>query len=183
MPLLPCCAPPPCLLCSPWHISAVQKESKEALHKSEHAMVAKMEEVQGCAAALQHDYDKEKGIHQAEGRAMKEHIAKVEGVRGLPGVAPPPVCWCSWVPLSRTPSCPTRLPPVRGFRISVQRGLSRARLAGHGPVATPVAGTSRRAGHSSRPCGVRGHLVEGGGWVSATLSSSLVVGLVGRKAC
>ena len=26
-------------------------------------------------------------------------------------VAPPPVCWRSWVPLSRTPSCPTRLPP------------------------------------------------------------------------
>ena len=26
-------------------------------------------------------------------------------------VAPPPFCWRSWVPLSRTPSCPTRLPP------------------------------------------------------------------------
>ena len=26
----------------------------------------------------------------------------------------------------------------------------------------PVAGTSRRAGRSPRPCGVRGHLVEGG---------------------
>ena len=26
-------------------------------------------------------------------------------------VASPPVCWRSWVPLSRTPSCPTRLPP------------------------------------------------------------------------
>ena len=45
-------------------------------------------------------------------------------------------------------------PPVRGFHISIRRGLSRARLAGHGPVA---------AGCSSRPCGVRGHLVEGGG--------------------
>ena len=54
-------------------------------------------------------------------------------------------------------------PPVRGFHISVRRGLSRARLAGHGPVATPVAGTSRRAGCSPCPCGVRGHLVEGGG--------------------
>ena len=31
-------------------------------------------------------------------------------------VAPPPVCWRSWVPLSRTPSCPTRLPPC--MRIS-----------------------------------------------------------------
>ena len=56
-------------------------------------------------------------------------------------VAPPPVCWRSWVPLSRTPSCATRLPPVQGFHISVRRGLSRARLAGHGPVATPLAGT------------------------------------------
>ena len=62
--------------------------------------------------------------------------------------------------LSHPPAPP---PPVRGFHISVRRGLSRARLAGHGPVATPVAGTSRRAGRSSRPCGVRGHLVEGGG--------------------
>ena len=53
----------------------MQKESKEALHKSEHAMVAKMEELQGYTVALQHDYDKEKGIHQAEGRAMKEHVA------------------------------------------------------------------------------------------------------------
>ena len=26
-------------------------------------------------------------------------------------VAPPPFCWRSWVPLSCTPSCPTRLPP------------------------------------------------------------------------
>ena len=77
-------------------------------------------------------------------------------------VAPPPVCWRSWVPLSHTPSCPTRLPPARGFHISVRRGLSRAQLAGHGPVATPVAGTSRRAGHSPRPCGVLGHLVEEG---------------------
>ena len=39
---------------------------------------------------------------------------------------------------------PTACPPVQGFPISVKRGLSRARLAGHGPVATPVAGTSRR---------------------------------------
>ena len=54
-------------------------------------------------------------------------------------------------------------PPVRGFHISVRRGLSRVRLAGHGPVATPMAGTSRRAGRSPCPCGVRGHLVEGGG--------------------
>ena len=76
-------------------------------------------------------------------------------------VAPPPVWWRSWVPMLRTPSCPTRLPPVRGFHISVRRGLSRARLAGRGPVATPVAGTSRHAGRSPRPCGVCGHLVEG----------------------
>ena len=26
-------------------------------------------------------------------------------------VAPPPVWWRSWLPMSRTPSCPTRLPP------------------------------------------------------------------------
>ena len=55
------------------------------------------------------------------------------GAPGCPCRAPPPVP-------------PARPPPVRGFHISVQRGLSRARLAGHGPVATPVAGTSRRAG-------------------------------------
>ena len=64
------------------------------------------------------------------------------GAPGCPCRAPPPV----------PPACP----PVRGFGISVRRGLSHARLAGHGPVATPVAGTSRRAGRSSRPCGVRG---------------------------
>ena len=68
---------------------------------------------------------------------------------GCPCRAPPPV----------PPACP----PVRGFHISVRRGLSRARLVVHGPVATPMAGTSRRAGRSPRPCGVRGHLVEGGG--------------------
>ena len=62
-----------------------------------------------------------------------------------------------------TPIPPAYPPPLQGFHISVRRGLSRARLAGHGPFATPVAGTSRRAGHSPRPCGVRGHLVEGGG--------------------
>ena len=70
------------------------------------------------------------------------------GAPGCPCRAPPPV----------PPACP----PVRGFHISVRRGLSRARLAVHGPVAHPVAGTSRRAGRSPCPCGVRGHLVEGG---------------------
>ena len=64
------------------------------------------------------------------------------GAPGCPCCAPPPV--------------PAACSSVRGFHISVRRGLSRARLAGHGPVATPVAGTSRRAGRSSRPCGVRG---------------------------
>ena len=44
----------------------MQKGSKEALHKSAKAMAAKMEEVQGYAAALQHEYDKGKGIYQAE---------------------------------------------------------------------------------------------------------------------
>ena len=72
------------------------------------------------------------------------------GAPGCPFCAPPPV----------PPDCP---PPVLGFHISVRRGLSRAWLAGHGPVATPVADTSRRTGRSPRPCGVRGHLVEGGG--------------------
>ena len=71
------------------------------------------------------------------------------GAPGCPCRAPPPV----------PPTCP----PIRGFHISTQRGLPRARLAVHGPVATPVAGTSRSAGRSPRPCGVRGHLVEGGG--------------------
>ena len=71
------------------------------------------------------------------------------GAPGCPCRAPPPV--------------PLACPPIRGFHISVRRGLSPARLAVHGPVATPVAGTSRRTGRSSRTCGVRGHLVEGGG--------------------
>ena len=62
------------------------------------------------------------------------------GATGCPCHAPPPV----------PPACL----PVRGFHISVRCGLSRAQLAGHGPVASPVAGTSRRAGRSSRPCGV-----------------------------
>ena len=78
------------------------------------------------------------------------------GAPGCPCPAPPSV----------PPAYP---PPVRGFHISVRRGLSRAQLAGHGPVATPVVGTSRRAGCSPRPCGVRGHLVEGGGPPRASL--------------
>ena len=65
-------------------------------------------------------------------------------------------------PCRAPPPVPPACPPVRGFHICVRRGLSRARLAGHSPVATPVAGTSQRAGRSSRPCGVCGHLVEGG---------------------
>ena len=93
-----------------------------------------------------------------------------------PGVAPAFCVSVLLLPLSvGAPGCPCRAPtpvppacpPVRGFHISVRRGLSRARLAGHGPVATPVAGTSRRAGRSPRPCGVRGHLVERGGGVFA----------------
>ena len=59
-------------------------------------------------------------------------------------------------PLLSHPPAP---PPVRGFHICVRR----SRLAGHSPVATPVAGTSRRAGHSPRPCGVLRHRIEGGG--------------------
>ena len=62
-----------------WRIWAVQKESKEALYKSRGPMVAKMEQVRGYGAALQHDQNKAKGIYQAEGRAMKEHNAKAEG--------------------------------------------------------------------------------------------------------
>ena len=84
-----------------------------------------------------------------------------------PGVAPTFCVSVLLLPLSvGAPGCPCRAPtpvppacpPPRGFHISVRRGLSRARLAGHGPVATPVASTSRCAGRSSRPCGVRGHL-------------------------
>ena len=71
------------------------------------------------------------------------------GALGCPFRAPTPV----------PPTCP----PRTRISISVRRGLSRAQLAGHGPVATPVAGTFRRAGCSPRPCGVCGHLVEGGG--------------------
>ena len=89
-----------------------------------------------------------------------------------PGVAPAFCVSVLLLPLSvGAPGCPFRAPllshppapPVQGFHISVRPGLSRAQLAGHGPVATPVAGTPRRAGCSPRPCGVRGHLVEGGG--------------------
>ena len=54
------------------------------------------------------------------------------GAPGCPCRAPPPV--------------PHACPPARGFHISVQCGLSHARLAVHGPVASPVAHTSRRAG-------------------------------------
>ena len=78
------------------------------------------------------------------------------GAPGCPFRAPTPA----------PPACPPP-PPVRGFHISVRRGLSCARLAGHGPVASPVASTSRRAGRSPRHCGVRGHFVEGGGEVFA----------------
>ena len=44
------------------------------------------------------------------------------GAPGCPCHAPPPF----------PPACP----PVQGFHISIQRGLSRAQLAGHSPVAT-----------------------------------------------
>ena len=75
------------------------------------------------------------------------------------GVAPTFCVSVLLLPLSGAPGCPCRAPPpvppacppVQGFHISVRRGLSRARLAVHGPVATPVGGTSRRAGHSPRP--------------------------------
>ena len=112
LPLLPCCAPPPCLLCSPLSL-LVWLPRSVCLCCSSPGLLALL------GAPVAH-----------------------------PLLSPPPA------------------PPVRGFHISVPRGLSRARLAGHGPVATPVAGTSRRAGRSSRACGVRGHLVEGegGGW-------------------
>ena len=89
-----------------------------------------------------------------------------------PGVAPAFRVSVLLLPLSvGAPGCPCRAPPpvprlpppVQGFHISVRRGLSCARLAGHGPVATPLAGTSWCAGRSSHHCGVRGHLVEGGG--------------------
>ena len=84
-----------------------------------------------------------------------------------PGVAPAFCVSVLPLPLSvGAPGCPCRAPPrppVRGFHISVRHGLSRAWLAGHSPVATPVAGTSQRTGRSSRPCGVRGHRVEGEG--------------------
>ena len=46
-----------------------------------------------------------------------------------------PGCPCAHPLLSHLPT-----PPVRGFHISVRRGLSRAWLAGHSPIATPVAG-------------------------------------------
>ena len=89
-----------------------------------------------------------------------------------PDVAPAFCVSVLLLPLSvGAPGCPCRAPPlvppacppVQGFHISVRCGLSCARLAGQDPVATPVAGTSRRAGRSPRPCGLCGHLVEEGG--------------------
>ena len=80
-------------------------------------------------------------------------------------VAPPPICWRSWVPLLRTHSCPTRLPtPYADFT-----------SPGHGPVTTPVMGTSRRAGRNRHPCGVCGHLVEGGGLFVVCVPPNLVL--------
>ena len=83
-------------------------------------------------------------------------------------VAPPPVWWRCWVPMSRTPSCPTRLPPpckdfTSPYNVDcpVRVWLFTALLP------PPWPGISRRAGHSPRPCGVRGHLVERGGEVFA----------------
>ena len=70
-----------------------------------------------------------------------------------PGVAPAFCVSVLLLPLSvGAPGCPCRATPpvppacprVQGFHISVRRGLSCAQLAGHGPVATPVAGTSQR---------------------------------------
>ena len=107
LPLLPCCAPPPCLLCSPLFLLVWLPRSVCLCCSSP------------CLLAL----------------------------LGAPFAHPL---------LSHPPA-----PPVQGFHISVRHGLSLARLASHGPVATPVAGTSRRAGRSPRPCGVRGHLVSG----------------------
>ena len=78
------------------------------------------------------------------------------GAPGCPCCALPPV----------PPTYPPPPPPYEDFTSPYDvdcLSRARARLAGHGPVATPVAGTSRRAGRSSRPCGVRGHLVEGRG--------------------
>ena len=109
LPLLPCCAPPPCLLCSPLSLLVWLPRSVCMCCSSP------------CLVAL---------LGAPVAHSLLSH--------------------------------PPAPPPVRGFHISVRRGLSRAWLASHGPVATPVAGTSRRAGRSPRPCGVRGHLVEGG---------------------
>ena len=64
-----------------------------------------------------------------------------------------------------TPSYPTRLPPLYKEFTSPYAVDCPVRLAGQGPAATPVVGTSRRAGYSFHPYGVCWHLVEGGGGV------------------
>ena len=117
----------------------------------------------------------------------------------LPCYAPPPCLLCSplsllvWLPRSVCLCCssPCLLvllgapvahpllshppaPPHEDF--TTRRGLSRARLVGHGPVATPMAGTSRRVERSSRPCGVCGHFVEGGGGLLMALSACAAFG-------
>ena len=92
LPLLPCCAPPPCLLCSPLSFLVWLPRS-----------------VCLCCSSP----------------CLLAHLGAPFAHSLLPN---PPA------------------PPVRGFHISVRRGLSRARLAGHGPAATPVAGTSQRTG-------------------------------------
>ena len=67
-------------------------------------------------------------------------------------VAPPPVWWRCWVPMSRTPSCPTRLPP----RTRIPPPPNREGPAAPTPAATdhappgPTSGTPP-AGHGNRP--------------------------------
>ena len=109
LPLLPCCTPPPCLLCTPLSLLVWLPRSVCLCCSSP------------CLWALL--------------------VAPVAHPLLSPPPAPPYEDFTSLYGVD----C-----PVRGWLVTAL-------------LPPPVVGTSRRAGRSPRPCGVRGHLVEGGG--------------------
>ena len=106
LPLLPCCAPPPCLLCSPLSLLVWLPRSVCLCCSSP------------CLLAL---------LGAPVAHPLLSHLP-----------APPP-------------------PPYEDFTSPYDVDCPVC-----GWLVTALLPTSRRAGHNSRPCGVRGHLVEGG---------------------